>query len=551
MNRWLDRIHGILPSRLGLVLGALAFTASLWPSLIPRPSLAQGLVGGLAFAAGYGAGAALAAVWRWLAAATRLSQTGRDGLWTLAAVAGLAFALFGLSQATHWQNMVRAAVGADAVETGRPLIIAAVALLVAGLLVILGWWFVRLMRLTERGLGRLLPARIALFLGLAVTAGVFWMAGDGILLRAAVAALDNTYRRVDRFIPPEQAAPADPAKTGSAASLMDWAGLGAEGRNRVVSAPTRADIEALSGGPALEPLRVYVGLNSADDVDERARLALEELKRIGAFDRKLLVIATPTGTGWIDPAGMAPVEILARGDIASVSVQYSYLPSWLSLMVEFDYGNQTSRAVFREVYGHWRTLPKGSRPALYLFGLSLGSLNSDLSADMFDIVSDPYQGALWVGPPFASRTWNWVTAGRAKDSPAWLPVFRDSSLFRFMNQTDAPVVPGAAWGAIRIVYLQYASDPIVFFQQSSFWRKPDWLTGSRGPDVAPDLDWVPGVTFLQLALDMMIATTVEKGTGHVYAAEDYLRGWLEVAPPEGWSAEAIDGVRVWMDAQGW
>ena len=102
------------------------------------------------------------------------------------------------------------------------------------------------------------------------------------------------------------------------------------------------------------------GLNSAETAEERAALALAEMQRTGAFDRSLLVIATPTGTGWVDPAAMLPLEIMHGGDVASVSVQYSYLPSWLSLLVQPEYGEETADAVFRAVYGHWRSLAAGS-----------------------------------------------------------------------------------------------------------------------------------------------------------------------------------------------
>ncbi|MBK7163616.1 MAG: alpha/beta-hydrolase family protein [Sphingomonadales bacterium] len=120
----------------------------------------------------------------------------------------------------------------------------------------------------------------------------------------------------------------------------------------------------------MEPLRVYVGVNSAEG-PERAALALAELLRIGAFERTLLVIATPTGTGWIDPAAMAPIEMLQRGDVASVSVQYSYLPSWLSLFTQPESGLTTSRAVFDAVYGYWRAIPVEKRPKLILLALAL------------------------------------------------------------------------------------------------------------------------------------------------------------------------------------
>ena len=77
----------------------------------------------------------------------------------------------------------------------------------------------------------------------------------------------------------------------------------------------------------------------------------------------------------------------------------------------------TARAVFRAVYGYWRSLPKERRPRLYLFGLSLGARNSDLSADFFDIIADPFQGALWAGPPWDSVTWRRVT----ENSRHWEP----------------------------------------------------------------------------------------------------------------------------------
>jgi uncharacterized membrane protein len=50
--------------------------------------------------------------------------------------------------------------------------------------------------------------------------------------------------------------------------------------------------------------------------------------------------------------------------------------------------------VFEEVCGHWTTPPKDRRPSLYLHGVSLGALNSELSFEIHDIIADPFQGAL-------------------------------------------------------------------------------------------------------------------------------------------------------------
>src|SRR5690606_29058108 len=136
----------------------------------------------------------------------------------------------------------------------------------------------------------------------------------------------------------------------------------------VSSGPTQADLQAFFGPKAHveTPIRVYVGLNSAETAAERAKLALEELERVGAFDRSMLVIITPTGTGWVDPGAIDTLEYLQHGDVASVAVQYSYLASALALLLEPEHGLETSRALFADVYGHWTQLPHDRRPALYL-----------------------------------------------------------------------------------------------------------------------------------------------------------------------------------------
>src|SRR5262249_10053691 len=160
-------------------------------------------------------------------------------------------------------------------------------------------------------------------------------------------------------------------------------------------------------------------------------------------DRSVLVVITPTGSGWIDPAAMDGVEYLHDGDVASVAVQYSYLSSPLSLIFEPESGAEAARALFKGVYDYWTTLPKDRRPKLYVHGLSLGSLNSEKSVELFEMLGDPINGALWSGPPFENQLWRSVTDGRLPDSPAWLPRFRDGAFVRFMNQ-DGSALPADA-----------------------------------------------------------------------------------------------------------
>jgi uncharacterized membrane protein len=530
----------------GLILGAVAFLAALTPSMIPRPGVLQGVEAGVAFALLYGVGTGASALWSWL----ELPVAGgayRRAFLRMSLLLCLALVGYGLTREADWQNAIRRAMGMPAVPAGLPVLIAMVAVPVALFLIGFTRLFNASAMLVSTRLAKLVPRRLALLVGFSIAAALFWTIGNGLLLRTALHELDSSYRHIDALMPAKLSAPEGPSKSGSSKSVVSWASLGAQGRARVVAVPSKTDIASLTVGSAMEPLRVYVGLNSAETVEQRAELALAELKRISAFDRALLVIATPTGTGWVDPAGMAPLEILYRGDVASVSVQYSYLPSWLSLLIEPDYGADTARAVFRVVYDYWRTLPKERRPRLYLFGLSLGARNSDLSADFLDVIADPYQGALWVGPPWDSVTWRRVTAMRAAGSPIWLPRFRDESLFQFITQRSELNGANMRWGPMRIVFLQYPSDPILFFETTSWWRPPSWMEQPRGPDVAQEIRWMPVVTFVQQICDMMTATTTPRGVGHVYAAAHYLDGWIAVTKPEGWNEESLARLRAWLN----
>jgi uncharacterized membrane protein len=351
--------------------------------------------------------------------------------------------------------------------------------------------------------------------------------------------LDASYRQFDSLLEPERPRPLERGKTGSPASLIAWNELGRAGREFVATGPGANNISAFTGRAALEPVRVYVGLQSEQTPEKRARLALEELKRQGGFSRSVLIVITPTGTGWIDPAAMDTVEYLHGGDVASVAVQYSYLSSPLSLLAQSEYGAETARALFSQIYGYWTTLPKDKRPRLYLHGLSLGAMNSEQSARLFEMIDDPIQGALWSGPPFVSATWRTVTEDRNPGSLARLPQFRDGSLVRFMDQNGFPSQEPHPWGTVRIVYLQYASDPIVFFNFKDFYKAPDWMSEPLGRDVSPQLRWHPIVTGFQLILDMLVANKTPMGFGHVYAPEHYIDAWVAVTNVSGWSQDQL------------
>lgn len=535
--RWLRRFTASL-STPGLLAGTLLFAASLSPSLLPRGVLLQGIVSGLSLAAGYGVGVGWRWVWGYLELPLPDRRVQRVALW-VAAVLCVGTALAFLWQASEWQNAVRDLMELEPVDTARPFTVGAIAAGIFTLLLGVARLFHFTFRELSERLGQRMPHRVANVIGLVLAGAIFWSAADGVLFEFALRSADTSFQRLDARREADAERPTDPRRTGSAASLITWGELGRTGRAHVSSAPTADELEGFFGERMPEPIRVYVGLNAAESPEARARLALDELLRVRAFERSVLAVVTPTGTGWIDPGAITPLEYLHRGDLASVAVQYSYLPSWLSLIAEADYGAETAAALFQEVYEHWSALSPDTRPRLVLHGLSLGALNSEQSADLWDVIADPFHGALWAGPPSRSPTWSELTEQRDPDSPPWLPVFRDGSVVRFMNQNGTWADPEAPWGPMRIVYLQYASDPVAFFEPEAFFRAPEWLDEPRGPDVSERLRWFPIVTALQLIADVAAGYAAPVGYGHVYAPEDYIDAWLEVADPPGWSPPEI------------
>ncbi|HEX6995257.1 MAG TPA: alpha/beta-hydrolase family protein [Gammaproteobacteria bacterium] len=543
------RIH--YPRRLswpGLLVGTLFFALSLTPSLLPRSALMQGLVSGFSLAAGYGLGVLGQMLWRFLELPALPPAVRRVVDLVVAAACVLTAALF-LWKASAWQDSIRALMEMPPSEGTRPLTVGLVAVAVFAIVLLLA----RAFRLTAVGISRLVsrhvPQRVSVVVGAAAAAIAFWSVIDGVLFAFVLRIVDGSFQQVDALMEPDRAQPQDPERSGGPGSLVAWEDLGRAGREFIADGPTRADLEAFFGDDVETPIRVYVGLNSAETVAERSRLALDELERTGAFDRSVLVIVTPTGTGWVDPGSISTLEYLHRGDVASVVVQYSYLASAFALLLEPDHGAETARTVFADVYGHWTRLPRDRRPALYLHGLSLGALHSDASFDIYDVIGDVFDGALWSGPPFRSETWRSTTERRARGSSAWLPRFRDGSIIRFTNQQNVLDIAGVPWGPLRIAFLQYASDPITFFEPSMLYREPAWMKRPRGPDVSAELRWIPIVTMLQIVADMRAGELTPPGYGHNFAAEHYIDAWLALTEPPGWTEHDVGRLKALFAAR--
>ena len=225
-----------------------------------------------------------------------------------------------------------------------------------------------------------------------------------------------------------------------------------------------------------------------------------------------------------------------------VAMQYSYLPSWMSFLVDQAKARDAGRALFDAVYGTWADLPPDDRPELYVFGESLGTFGGEAAfSGLADIVNRT-DGVLWAGPPNFNELWRELVADRAEQSPEWLPVYEDGRTVRWADEAPDLGRPAGTWARPRLAYLQNASDPIVWWSPRLILNSPDWLSGERAPDVSEDMFWIPFVTFWQVTADMAFAVNVPEGHGHHYAA-DYVDGWAEVVQPDGWTDADTERLR--------
>src|SRR5262249_10615062 len=155
------------------------------------------------------------------------------------------------------------------VDTAYPVAVSLIALAVFAMLIALARFFQLTLRLVTRAVRRLLPARLSYVVAVVATLALFWLVINGLLFRTFLRVPDASFSDSEALIEPEREPPTAPLKTGSRASLLAWDKLGRAGREFITSGPTREDISVLSGRAALSPVRVYVGLRSANTPEER------------------------------------------------------------------------------------------------------------------------------------------------------------------------------------------------------------------------------------------------------------------------------------------
>src|SRR5215469_14301780 len=538
-------LYATLPGCWGaLIFACLSFT----PSLLPRGGVIQGLVWGITAAIGYGLG--VLAAWVWRAFADRDPRRPRRWAWLTFFITGgvLLAVAFGLGQ--YWQHEIRKLMGVT--DYNIPLVVASpfVAALIFCLLLLIGRGLHGLYRWLAQLLNRWIGHRAAKAVGWVVVVGATYLVVSGLLLQGFVNLMNNAYSLRDTTTAEGVHQPATGLRSGGPGSVVRWDSLGYQGRNFIGKGPSVSDIGGFTHRPAMEPIRIYAGLASAKGPQAQAALAVQDLQRAGGFQRKNLVVVTTTGSGWVDPALVDTLEYLSGGDCATVAIQYSYLPSWLSYLVDQSKALAAGRALFDAVYGVWAKMPPDHRPKLFVAGESLGSFGGEAAFTGENDLANRTSGVLYAGPPNFNTLFREFTDHRDSGSPEVQPIFHDGRIVRFASDPTTAIPPnGKPWQGARILYMMHASDPIVWWSPRLIFSQPDWLSEAHGKDVLTSMFWMPFVTFWQVTADLPFSTGVPAGHGHKYTAE-YVDGWNAVVRPASITSRELASLRKLIAALG-
>ncbi|GAB2802776.1 alpha/beta hydrolase [Streptomyces daliensis] len=550
------------PALVPLCTATVFFWLSLTPSLVPRPWFLQGVIGGITAAIGYAIGAL--AAWPTRPLLRRLArrplarrlvpwrpaERARAHAWQAYYVLAAGLTVLCLSESARMQRELRRLQEIPETLTWHSLMITLIACALCGLLVLLA----RAVRLGTRrliqGLGRYVPRPFAVVAGLLISAtAVVFGTRDVVFDRGIVDIAARVAETTNQGTKDGIFRSGSPYVSGGPRSLVNWDDLGYEGRNFTGSVLTPSRITSVTGRPAKPPVRVYVGRQSADGYEEAARLAVAELERTGGFRRDVLAIAGTTGMGWVNSTDAEPLEYLHGGDTAIVAAQYSYLPSWVSFLVDKEQAGRANRALVEAVRGRWLREPEERRPKLVVFGESLGAYGIEAAFDGADDLLAKVDGAVLAGSPNFSPIRNEITERRAPGSPVWRPEYEKGRNFRFAQWPRKDLArPGGAWERPRVVYLQNASDAIVWWSWDLALNRPEWVRDPLGPDITTEVDWFPFVTFWQTTVDMAVSYGVDAPHGHRYGTGS-VEAWAAVAPPSDWSRADLRHLKRFMEAR--
>lgn len=516
-------------SFLGVIAALAMYAVSVSPSLMARSWAWHAVASGILVACGYVAGVVVQNVAQLVIRLTGLTISASEPVELGFRIGiGALFALWWIyaviqsyrraRKAAALVNMPGETFGEYLLGTAGAVVVSWMLLRIVGALNGLCWMLIASLDAHMPRLAAIVVSMVILFaIMFFLTSKVILRGGIGFFRRKAEQLNMRTARGIYQPVVPERSA--------SPASSVTWESVGGQGRVFLGRGPSRLDIAQVCGGVAMEPIRVYSGMpTGGSGIEQAAATVVAELHRTGAFDRAVILIAASTGSGWVDEWQVQPLEFLTRGNCATASLQYSYVPSALNWLTGLEPAQEASAALFAAVRAELDLMDEADRPALFVCGESLGAFASQSVFESFEDVLARVDGALWVGTPSFTPMHAALTAARHKGSPEVAPVVHNARRVRFVNEpsdlrTDLYGREFGPWGFPRVVYAQHPSDPVVWWTNKLIWTQPDWLRERAGRDVSLNVEFTRFATYIQVLADLPVAGTAPGGHGHTYHEE--------------------------------
>ena len=516
-------------SFLGVIAALAMYAVSVAPSLMARSWAWHAVASGVLVSCGYVAGVVIQNVGARVIAMTgltiRASEPVEIGFRACVAALFAIWWLYAVIQSYRRARVAARLVNMPGETFGEYLLGTAGTTVIAWCLIAIVAGMNRVGRMLIGALGGYMPHPAAVVVGVAILAAIVFFLTSNVILRGGIGFFRHRAEQMNMRTARGIFKPFVPERSASPASPVTWASVGGQGRVFLGRGPSRLDIAQVCGGEAMEPIRVYSGMPTGGaGIEQAAATVVAELRRTGAFDRAVILIAASTGSGWVDEWQVQPLEFLTRGNCATASLQYSYVPSALNWLTGLEPAQEASAALFRAVRAELDTMDEADRPALFVCGESLGAFASQSVFSSVEDALSQVDGALWVGTPAFTPMHTELTSARHRGSPEVAPVVYNGRRVRFVNEpsdlrTDLYGRELGPWGFPRFVYAQHASDPVVWWNRKLLWTQPDWLRERAGRDVSPFVEFTRFVTFIQVLADLPVAGTAPGGHGHTYNEE--------------------------------
>ncbi len=516
-------------SFLGVIAALAMYAVSVSPSLMARSWAWHAVASGILVACGYVAGVVVQNVAQLVIRLTGLTISASEPVELGFRIGiGALFALwwiYAVIQSYRRARKAAALVNMPGETFGEYLLGTAGAVVVSWMLLRIVGALNRLCWMLIASLDAHMPRLAAIVVSMVILFAIMFFLTSKVILRGGIGFFRRKAEQLNMRTARGIYQPVVPERSASPASSVTWESVGGQGRVFLGRGPSRLDIAQVCGGVAMEPIRVYSGMpTGGSGIEQAAATVVAELHRTGAFDRAVILIAASTGSGWVDEWQVQPLEFLTRGNCATASLQYSYVPSALNWLTGLEPAQEASAALFAAVRAELDLMDEADRPALFVCGESLGAFASQSVFESFEDVLARVDGALWVGTPAFTPMHAALTAARHKGSPEVAPVVNNGRRVRFVNEpsdlrTDLYGRELGPWGFPRVVYAQHPSDPVVWWTNKLIWTQPDWLRERAGRDVSLNVEFTRFATYIQVLADLPVAGTAPGGHGHTYHEE--------------------------------